>query len=145
MKVCITLNTISLQSSSINKSLLVHYLYHAFFLYFSSMAMSNFLSISLFVAFLFLNHGIEASHVIYPEFQSLSAATVQQTHRTGFHFQPPKHWINGTYKEKPNFFPFSFCFCFYDFTFLFCPSFHVQWLSLSFAGLSFIAFSIELV
>ncbi|KAJ0089139.1 hypothetical protein Patl1_32574 [Pistacia atlantica] len=61
------------------------------------MAMTNFLVISLIVAFLFLisNHGIEASHVVYPEFQSLAAVTVKQTHRTGFHFQPPKHWING--------------------------------------------------
>ncbi|KAK7833039.1 beta-fructofuranosidase [Quercus suber] len=44
---------------------------------------------------------VKASHKIYPKFQSLSAVEVKQIHRTGFHFQPPKHWMNG------NFFSYS--------------------------------------
>ncbi|GMI71070.1 hypothetical protein HRI_000776300 [Hibiscus trionum] len=39
--------------------------------------------------------GVQASHRILPEFQSLSATTVRQLHRTAYHFQPPMHWING--------------------------------------------------
>nr|APB91663.1 cell wall invertase [Tapiscia sinensis] len=39
-------------------------------------------------------HGVEASHNVYPEFQSLSSLQVDQLHRTGFHFQPPRNWIN---------------------------------------------------
>jgi beta-fructofuranosidase len=38
-----------------------------------------------------------ASHAVYPELQSLEAEKVDETSRTGYHFQPPKHWINGTY------------------------------------------------
>ncbi|KAF8403326.1 hypothetical protein HHK36_011428 [Tetracentron sinense] len=41
------------------------------------------------------NNGVEASHKVFPEFQSLKASKVSQQHRTGYHFQPPKHWING--------------------------------------------------
>lgn len=42
------------------------------------------------------NAVVKASHRVYPEFQSLSAddKIVKQVHRTGFHFQPPKNWIN---------------------------------------------------
>ncbi|XWS66649.1 hypothetical protein CRYUN_Cryun05aG0218700 [Craigia yunnanensis] len=47
------------------------------------------------VAIINFNNGVEASHIIYPEFQSQSAVSVSQLHRTGYHFQPPKHWING--------------------------------------------------
>ncbi|XP_021892465.1 beta-fructofuranosidase, insoluble isoenzyme 1 [Carica papaya] len=39
-------------------------------------------------------NGVEASHRIYPQFQSLSVDIVDQIHRTAYHFQPPKHWIN---------------------------------------------------
>ncbi|XP_024186926.1 beta-fructofuranosidase, insoluble isoenzyme 3 isoform X1 [Rosa chinensis] len=39
-------------------------------------------------------NGVEASHKVYPEFQSLRAVKIKQVHRTGFHFQPPSHWIN---------------------------------------------------
>uniref|UniRef100_A0A8R7TR94 fructan beta-(2,1)-fructosidase n=1 Tax=Triticum urartu TaxID=4572 RepID=A0A8R7TR94_TRIUA len=35
-----------------------------------------------------------ASHVVYPELQSLEAKEVATELRTGYHFQPPKHWIN---------------------------------------------------
>ncbi|KAK3142678.1 hypothetical protein QOZ80_4BG0349850 [Eleusine coracana subsp. coracana] len=37
---------------------------------------------------------VRASHVVYPELQSLEAEQVDETSRTGYHFQPPKHWIN---------------------------------------------------
>lgn len=41
------------------------------------------------------NNGIvKASHKVRPELQSMHAVEVKQLHRTGFHFQPPKHWIN---------------------------------------------------
>ncbi|CAL1360557.1 unnamed protein product [Linum trigynum] len=39
--------------------------------------------------------GVQGSHKVYPELQSLSAEKVDETHRTGYHFQPSKHWING--------------------------------------------------
>jgi len=39
---------------------------------------------------------VRASHAVYPELQSLEAEKVDETSRTGYHFQPPKHWINGT-------------------------------------------------
>ncbi|CAN1303071.1 Beta-fructofuranosidase, insoluble isoenzyme 1 [Linum perenne] len=38
--------------------------------------------------------GVEGSHRIYRELQSVPCTIVNQTHRTGYHFQPPKHWIN---------------------------------------------------
>ncbi|XP_039016056.1 beta-fructofuranosidase, insoluble isoenzyme 3-like [Hibiscus syriacus] len=38
--------------------------------------------------------GVEASHRVFPEYQFLAATTVKQLHRTVYHFQPPKHWIN---------------------------------------------------
>ncbi|KAF7027057.1 hypothetical protein CFC21_039129 [Triticum aestivum] len=38
---------------------------------------------------------VQASHVVYPELQSLEAKEVATELRTGYHFQPPKHWING--------------------------------------------------
>ncbi|KAM0939745.1 putative beta-fructofuranosidase [Dioscorea sansibarensis] len=37
----------------------------------------------------------EASHVVYQELQSVSASIVGSQYRTGYHFQPPKNWING--------------------------------------------------
>ncbi|XP_031397738.1 beta-fructofuranosidase, insoluble isoenzyme 1 [Punica granatum] len=37
---------------------------------------------------------VEASHEIYPELQSVSVTNIKKVHRTGYHFQPPKHWIN---------------------------------------------------
>ncbi|KAL7264934.1 hypothetical protein ACSBR1_002814 [Camellia fascicularis] len=45
----------------------------------------------------FLNNGgvVEASHKVYMEYQSVSAVELNHLHRTGFHFQPKKHWING--------------------------------------------------
>ncbi|XP_048320817.1 beta-fructofuranosidase, insoluble isoenzyme 3 [Ziziphus jujuba] len=40
------------------------------------------------------NNEVYASHMVYPELQSISAVTVKQIHRTGFHFRPKRHWIN---------------------------------------------------
>ncbi|KAK6147226.1 hypothetical protein DH2020_018138 [Rehmannia glutinosa] len=42
-----------------------------------------------------LNNGVHASHKVFTESQSLIAVNVRQLHRTGYHFQPTKHWING--------------------------------------------------
>ncbi|KAF3794248.1 Beta-fructofuranosidase insoluble isoenzyme 1 [Nymphaea thermarum] len=40
--------------------------------------------------------GIQASHLILEELQSLqSSATQNQPYRTSYHFQPQSHWING--------------------------------------------------
>ncbi|XWS59470.1 hypothetical protein CRYUN_Cryun08bG0124800 [Craigia yunnanensis] len=65
------------------------------------MAVSKFLWLGILITFLrviiSLNNGrVEASHKVYPQFQSLNAVNVQQLHRTGYHFQPPNNWINGT-------------------------------------------------
>jgi beta-fructofuranosidase len=43
----------------------------------------------------------EASHRVFPDLQSLDAVAdrtvaVDDPLRTGFHFQPPSHWINGS-------------------------------------------------
>ncbi|GLT75594.1 hypothetical protein SLA2020_473050 [Shorea laevis] len=60
---------------------------------------SNFFIIS-FLSFL-LTHGIlklEASHHVHPNLQTLDESTTpasaNQPYRTGFHFQPPKNWMN---------------------------------------------------
>jgi beta-fructofuranosidase len=43
----------------------------------------------------------EASHAVFPDLQSLDAVAeraavgVDDPLRTGFHFRPPSHWING--------------------------------------------------
>ncbi|TYI10813.1 hypothetical protein ES332_A09G166900v1 [Gossypium tomentosum] len=54
---------------------------------------------NVIIAILSFNNGVEASHRIYPEYESLAASTVRQLHRTGYHFQPPQHWLNGTIKK----------------------------------------------
>nr|XP_028948965.1 beta-fructofuranosidase, insoluble isoenzyme 1-like [Malus domestica] len=51
----------------------------------------------LFVSCVFLitnNNGVEGSHRIYSRLQNVPAGEVNQVHRTAYHFQPPKHWIN---------------------------------------------------
>ncbi|KAL5822510.1 hypothetical protein ACOSQ4_020410 [Xanthoceras sorbifolium] len=63
------------------------------------------LSISLsfvFICVLFLSKGVlelEASHQIFARYQTspkiLHTSPVNQAYRTGYHFQPPKNWING--------------------------------------------------
>ncbi|KAJ8534043.1 hypothetical protein K7X08_007367 [Anisodus acutangulus] len=40
------------------------------------------------------NNGVNASHKVYPELQSVSTVDVKNVHRIGYHFQPPKNWIN---------------------------------------------------
>nr|AEV46309.1 apoplastic invertase [Solanum tuberosum] len=54
------------------------------------------LEIYLFCLFIVLSNinGVFASHNIFLDLQSSSAISVKNVHRTGFHFQPPKHWIN---------------------------------------------------
>ncbi|XP_031504935.1 beta-fructofuranosidase, insoluble isoenzyme 1-like isoform X2 [Nymphaea colorata] len=52
-----------------------------------------------FVAFLICNllsiHGVQASHQVFQELMSVSPnSSANQLHRTGYHFQPPMHWIN---------------------------------------------------
>lgn len=42
-------------------------------------------------------NGVFGSHNVFLDLQSLSAVSVKKVHRTGFHFQPPKHWINGMF------------------------------------------------
>lgn len=54
------------------------------------------LSVSVVLCFLCIisYNGAEASHKYQPEIESLGAIQVKHVHRTGFHFQPPKNWIN---------------------------------------------------
>lgn len=69
------------------------------------MVASKFLLVFLSVCSLWMicNNGVvQASHKVYPEFQSLRALDVQQVHRTGFHFQPSRHWINGKRSVMPS-------------------------------------------
>lgn len=60
--------------------------------------MANFyLSLFLFFA-LFLGHGVvelQASHHVYRNLQTSQSTSPNQPYRTGYHFQPPKNWING--------------------------------------------------
>ncbi|KAL6496332.1 hypothetical protein OROGR_029590 [Orobanche gracilis] len=41
------------------------------------------------------NNGVGASHQVHMHSQSFPAGDVKQLHRTGYHFQPTKNWING--------------------------------------------------
>lgn len=46
----------------------------------------------------FLCHGIEASHKVSVHLQNSESLVVKdekQPYRTGYHFQPPKNWMNG--------------------------------------------------
>ncbi|XVE75938.1 hypothetical protein DITRI_Ditri12bG0132200 [Diplodiscus trichospermus] len=63
------------------------------------MEVLKFFSLGILITFLCViinakNGQVEASHKVYPQFQSLSAVSVKQLHRTGYHFQPSKNWIN---------------------------------------------------
>nr|BCM94849.1 cell-wall invertase 1 [Eustoma grandiflorum] len=53
------------------------------------------LPVLLFLS-VFVNNGVlvEASHKVYLHLQNEGAVNVQTVHRTGYHFQPPMHWIN---------------------------------------------------
>ncbi|KAL3825745.1 hypothetical protein ACJIZ3_021774 [Penstemon smallii] len=45
---------------------------------------------------IFNNNGVvEASHKVSMQLQSVAAVNVMQVHRTGYHFQPTRNWING--------------------------------------------------
>lgn len=50
-----------------------------------------------FLVVLLSNNVVFASHKVFVHLQSQSAVNVKTVHRTGYHFQPEKHWINGTY------------------------------------------------
>nr|Q39693.1 RecName: Full=Beta-fructofuranosidase, insoluble isoenzyme 3; AltName: Full=Cell wall beta-fructosidase 3; AltName: Full=Invertase 3; AltName: Full=Sucrose hydrolase 3; Flags: Precursor [Daucus carota]CAA55188.1 cell wall beta-fructosidase(Inv3) [Daucus carota] len=55
---------------------------------------SSLFLLSIF-SFIFLNiNGVDSTHRVFPELQSISAVDVKLVHRTGYHFQPQKHWIN---------------------------------------------------
>ncbi|KAI3868618.1 hypothetical protein MKX03_013128, partial [Papaver bracteatum] len=43
-----------------------------------------------------ISHGVQASHHIYRNFQSLQSngTPIYQPYRTGYHFQPAKNWMN---------------------------------------------------
>ncbi|XP_027344360.1 beta-fructofuranosidase, cell wall isozyme-like isoform X2 [Abrus precatorius] len=43
---------------------------------------------------------IEATHHVYRNLESLSSDSSNQPYRTGYHFQPPKNWINGPMRYK---------------------------------------------
>ncbi|KAG5582770.1 hypothetical protein H5410_053397 [Solanum commersonii] len=49
----------------------------------------------IIIVLLFCFNEIKASHEVFRNLQSLSATNPRKYHRTGYHFQPPKHWING--------------------------------------------------
>lgn len=60
--------------------------------------------VCLLLALLSLCPVAEASHRVFPDLQSLEAEAgravdVDDSLRTGYHFQPPMHWINGTYVQ----------------------------------------------
>ncbi|CAI8602431.1 unnamed protein product [Vicia faba] len=60
------------------------------------MSLTNCLCLIVFILVCVLcNNGVEAFHDIYPGLQSISAPSVNKLHRTGFHFQPNRNWING--------------------------------------------------
>ncbi|KAL8517755.1 hypothetical protein ACS0TY_015829 [Phlomoides rotata] len=40
--------------------------------------------------------GVEASHQVYEQSLLQAHDNVKMEHRTGYHFQPIKFWINGT-------------------------------------------------
>lgn len=54
-----------------------------------------FLIFFLITTTLYIN-GIEASHEVHYNLQSVEVDNVSQLHRTGYHFQPKQNWINGT-------------------------------------------------
>ncbi|GMI77902.1 ARABIDOPSIS THALIANA CELL WALL INVERTASE 1 [Hibiscus trionum] len=57
----------------------------------------------LFLA-LFVGHGVvelQASHHVFSHLQTVkSSVSAKQPYRTGYHFQPPKNWINGVMVYK---------------------------------------------
>ncbi|XLR69027.1 hypothetical protein HN51_016108 [Arachis hypogaea] len=49
----------------------------------------------LTVVLIISNNGVDAFHKVHPHLQSVSRISVSGKHRTGYHFQPPRNWING--------------------------------------------------
>ncbi|TKY53112.1 Beta-fructofuranosidase, insoluble isoenzyme 1 [Spatholobus suberectus] len=59
------------------------------------MALPNCLTVAvIFSLCVICNNGVEAFHDIYPNLQSISVRSVSKLHRTGYHFQPHRNWIN---------------------------------------------------
>ncbi|KAJ4830123.1 Invertase [Turnera subulata] len=58
------------------------------------MALSKFGILLFGFVLLISSNGVQGSHKVYPELQNLEA-TYGATQKTGYHFQPPKHWSNG--------------------------------------------------
>ncbi|XP_022889250.1 beta-fructofuranosidase, insoluble isoenzyme 1-like [Olea europaea var. sylvestris] len=54
-------------------------------------------AVYLFCFLAFNNGVVEASHKEYLHLQSVSRVNVKQVHRTAYHFQPQRNWINGLY------------------------------------------------
>lgn len=50
-----------------------------------------------FFVILLSNNVVFASHKVFIHLQSQNAVNVHTVHRTGYHFQPEKHWINGMF------------------------------------------------
>ncbi|RDX76680.1 Beta-fructofuranosidase, cell wall isozyme [Mucuna pruriens] len=65
------------------------------------MAISPILFLAIF-SFIYGNGvlPIEATHHVYRNLQTLSSDSTNQPYRTGYHFQPPKNWINGPMRYK---------------------------------------------
>ena len=69
------------------------------------MGVSSIISVMLLLVLINLGNnikGIEAFHQVYEKLQSQSVESVNHLHRSAFHFQPPKHWINGTLMICPS-------------------------------------------
>ncbi|CAN1277417.1 Beta-fructofuranosidase, insoluble isoenzyme 1 [Linum perenne] len=61
----------------------------------SSWSMLTVAAFSIVAAIILGGGGVvEGSHKVYSELQSATVEKVEATHRTAYHFQPPKHWIN---------------------------------------------------
>ncbi|XP_019424844.1 PREDICTED: beta-fructofuranosidase, insoluble isoenzyme 1-like [Lupinus angustifolius] len=62
------------------------------------MGFQNYLTIFLVLFFslsvILINNEVEGFHEIYPHLQSVSAISVNDQHRTAYHFQPPRNWMN---------------------------------------------------
>ncbi|KAL3623426.1 Invertase [Castilleja foliolosa] len=57
----------------------------------------------LFSLALISKNGVQASHKVYMHLlESVPAVDVKQVHRTGYHFQPPRNWINDGQPSDPN-------------------------------------------
>lgn len=98
--------------------ILFHFYVLFFFFSFSFFDMVKFLwAFSVFLLYILAcinNNGlmVQATHEVYIRYQTSPAFNIHKLHRTGYHFQPKKHWMNGTHI----FFFFFFSFSFFGFT-----------------------------